>query len=215
MKWSKIDISFGLEDHTEEELSNQNLPFMVMLLIKRHKVAKNLIDNRGFPQSYHEEDVHWDGPRSIRCYPSSWHVPWYHPKIVVHFHQMHRLGGIVRIRREQASRDPNIRSGKFNISYNCILGRPFLLRFMAVIHTAYATMNMPGPKGIITIQADQWDALACENTSLLYAGRFVDKAAQDEAAKAAKTQGGSAPYMTSTAKPSTSRTPRTTVWTTT
>jgi hypothetical protein len=58
MKWSKIDISFGLEDHTEEELSNQNLPFMVMLLIKQHKVAKNLIDNRGFPQSYHEEDVH-------------------------------------------------------------------------------------------------------------------------------------------------------------
>jgi hypothetical protein len=42
----------------------------------------------------------------------------------------------------------------FEIGYNCILGRPFLLKFMAVIHTAYATMKMPGPKGIITIKFD-------------------------------------------------------------
>jgi hypothetical protein len=42
----------------------------------------------------------------------------------------------------------------FDIGYNCILGRSFLLKFMAVIHTAYATMKMPGPKGVITIKAD-------------------------------------------------------------
>jgi hypothetical protein len=33
----------------------------------------------------------------------------------------------------------------FDISYNYILGRHFLLNFMAVIHTAYATMKMPSP----------------------------------------------------------------------
>jgi hypothetical protein len=42
----------------------------------------------------------------------------------------------------------------FEIGYNCILGRPFLLKFMAVIHTACTTMKMPGPKGIITIKFD-------------------------------------------------------------
>jgi hypothetical protein len=42
----------------------------------------------------------------------------------------------------------------FNIGYNCILGRLFLLKFMTVMHTAYITMKMPGPKGIITIKAD-------------------------------------------------------------
>jgi hypothetical protein len=42
----------------------------------------------------------------------------------------------------------------FNIGYNCILGRLFLLKFMTVMHTAYITMRMPGPKGIITIKAD-------------------------------------------------------------
>jgi hypothetical protein len=48
----------------------------------------------------------------------------------------------------------------FDIRYNCILGSHFLLKFMAVIHTAYATMKMSGPKGVITIKADQCDALA-------------------------------------------------------
>jgi hypothetical protein len=65
----------------------------------------------------------------------------------------------------------------FDIGYNCILGRPFLPKFMVVIHTAYATMKMPGPKGVITIKANQRDALACENASLSHTGHFGDKVA--------------------------------------
>jgi hypothetical protein len=45
MKWSDMDISFGLEDHPDTELSEKNLSFVVKLLIGRHKVAKTLIDN--------------------------------------------------------------------------------------------------------------------------------------------------------------------------
>jgi hypothetical protein len=75
----------------------------------------------------------------------------------------------------------------FKIGYNCILERSFLLKFMAVIHTAYAMMKMPGPKGVITIKADQWDALACENATFTHAGQFSEKAAQEEAAKVVKT----------------------------
>jgi hypothetical protein len=67
----------------------------------------------------------------------------------------------------------------FNIGYNCILERPFLLKFMAVIHTTYATIKMPGPKGVITIKADQRYTLACKNASLSHAGRFSGKAAQE------------------------------------
>jgi hypothetical protein len=65
----------------------------------------------------------------------------------------------------------------FNIRYNSILRRPFLLKFMAVIHTTYAMMKMPGPKGVITVRADQRDALACENATLTHVGRFDEKAA--------------------------------------
>jgi hypothetical protein len=62
---------------------------------------------------------------------------------------------------------------------------------MVVIHTAYATMKMPGPKVMITIKTDQRDALACENVILTHAGRFGEKVAQEQAAKVAKMQGGS------------------------
>jgi hypothetical protein len=45
MKWSKIGISFGPKDHREKEPYNQNLPFVVKLPIKCHKVANTIIDN--------------------------------------------------------------------------------------------------------------------------------------------------------------------------
>jgi hypothetical protein len=58
----------------------------------------------------------------------------------------------------------------FNIRYNCILGRPFLLKFVAFIHTAYATLKMPSPKGVITIKANQCDSLDYENATLMHVG---------------------------------------------
>jgi hypothetical protein len=78
----------------------------------------------------------------------------------------------------------------FNIGYNCILGWPFLLKFMAVIHTAYATIKMPGPKGVITLKSNHRDVVACENAALTHAGKFGNKKAQDLAVKMAKIQQG-------------------------
>jgi hypothetical protein len=60
----------------------------------------------------------------------------------------------------------------FDIRYNCILGRPFLLKFIVVIHTTYAIVKMPSPRGVITLKSNQRDVLSCENTSLTHAGRF-------------------------------------------
>jgi hypothetical protein len=67
----------------------------------------------------------------------------------------------------------------FDIGYNCILRRPFLLKFMAVIHTAYATVKMTGLRGVITLTSDQRDAIACENVALTHAGRFDKEEAQN------------------------------------
>jgi hypothetical protein len=61
---------------------------------------------------------------------------------------------------------------------------------MAVIHTAYTIIKMPGPRGVITLKSDQRDALACENASLTHAGRFDEQEAQNLAAKITKTHGG-------------------------
>jgi hypothetical protein len=89
----------------------------------------------------------------------------------------------------------------FDIGYNCIPGRPFVLKFMVVIHTACATMKMPSPKSVITIKADQRDALPCENATLTHVGCFSKKAVQDQAAKVVRTQGGSTPLILPVPKP--------------
>jgi hypothetical protein len=86
----------------------------------------------------------------------------------------------------------------FNIGYNCIIGRPFLLKFMAVIHTTYATIKMPGPKGVITLKSDHRDTVACENAALTHTGKFDNKEAQNLAIKMAKIQQGNTSYRIAT-----------------
>jgi hypothetical protein len=70
-------------------------------------------------------------------------------------------------------------------------------------HTAYATIKMPGPKGIIVLKSDQRDALACENAALTHAGRFGENEAEELAVKVAKTHGGSTPVKIAAPKPPT------------
>jgi hypothetical protein len=45
MTWSDDYISFEPEDHLDTELFERNLPLIVKILIRRHKVAKTLIDS--------------------------------------------------------------------------------------------------------------------------------------------------------------------------
>jgi hypothetical protein len=89
----------------------------------------------------------------------------------------------------------------FNIGYNCILGRPFLLKFMAVINTTYTTIKMSGPKGVIVLKSDQCDALACKNATLTHIGWFGEKEAQELAVKVAKAHTGSTLVITAAPKP--------------
>jgi hypothetical protein len=72
---------------------------------------------------------------------------------------------------------------------------------MVVIHTVYATLKMPSPKGVITIKANQRDALACENATLTHAGRFGEKTAQDQATKVVKMHGSSTSFNSPTPTP--------------
>jgi hypothetical protein len=72
---------------------------------------------------------------------------------------------------------------------------------MTVIHTAYATLKIPSPKGVITIKTDQRDTLACENATLMHVGRFGEKVAQEQAAKIVKTHGGSTSFKSPSLKP--------------
>jgi hypothetical protein len=72
---------------------------------------------------------------------------------------------------------------------------------MAIVHTAYAMIKMPGLKGIIILKSDQHNTLACENAALTYIGRFGEKEAHELTAKMAKTHRGSTPARSVVPKP--------------
>jgi hypothetical protein len=196
MKWSDVGISFGPEDHPCMELSDRNLPFVIKISIGRHKVTKTLIDsgaslNLMMRKTFIEMGLNLAELTPMldtfdEIIPGQSFTPIKHIDLEV------SCGSGENKRREMLT----FEVASFDIGYNCIQGRPFLLKFMAIVHTAYATIKMPGLKGVITLKSNQCDALACENATLTYIGWFDEKEAQELAAKVAKTHGGSTPVRT-------------------
>jgi hypothetical protein len=166
MKWSNVDISFRPEDHLETELSECNLRCVVNLPIGRHKVAKTLVDNGTSLNLIMRKTFIEMGLNLLDLTPVH---DMFHGVILT---QSSTPIGRTDLEVSCGTGDNKLKEimmfkvASFDIYYNCILGRPFLLKFKVVIHTAYITMKIPCPKGVMTIMANQQDTLACENVSL-------------------------------------------------
>jgi hypothetical protein len=155
MKWWEVHISFGPEDHPMMELSNRNMPLVVKLPIGRHKVAKTLIDNGAslnliMGKTFIEMSINL---ANLNPMHDTFHdvIPGQSSTSIGRIDLEVARGWGDNKHKEMLM----FEVASFNIRYNCILRRPFLLKFKAVIHTAYATMKMPSQKGVITIKADQ------------------------------------------------------------
>src|SRR5215216_1598107 len=74
------------------------------------------------------------------------------------------------------------------LSYNGILGRLALAKFMAASHYAYNVLKMPGPMGVLSIQSDKKDAIICVDQ--MYREAVAAEAVEDTApAKDSKRKG--------------------------
>jgi hypothetical protein len=182
MRWSDVDISFGLEGHPDTELSDRNLPFMIKIPIGWHKVAKTLIDSGASLNLMMRKTFIEMGLNLAKLTPvhDTFHgiIPGQSSSPIGRIDLEVSCGSRGNKRMELLT----FEMANFDIRYNCILGRPFLLKFMVIIHTVYATIKMPGPQGIIILKSDQRNALACENTALTHIERFSEKEAHELAA---------------------------------
>jgi hypothetical protein len=183
------------------ELSDKNLPFIIKTPIGRHKVAKTLIDSGASLNLMMGKIFIEMGLNSSDLTPmhDTFHgiIPGQSSTPIGCIDLEVSCGTGENKRREILT----FKVASFDIGYNCILGRPFLLKFMAVIHTAYTTIKMSGPRGIIVLKSDQRDAVACENATLTHVGRFDEKEAQELATKVAKAHRGSTLIRTAAHKP--------------
>jgi hypothetical protein len=147
MRWSDDYISFGPEDHPDTELSERNLLLIIKISIRRHKVAKTLIDNEASLNLLIRKTFIEMGLKLSDLTPVH---DTFHGIIIG---QASTPIGRIDLEVSYGTGENKYREmlmfevASFDIRYNCILGRPFLLRFMAVIHTAYAIIKMPGPRG--------------------------------------------------------------------
>jgi hypothetical protein len=140
MRWSDDYITFEPEDHPITELSERNLPLVVKIPIGRHKIPKILIDsgaslNLIMRKNFIKMGLNLSDLTPVhdtfhRIIPGQASTPIGRIDLEVSF------GTEENKRREMLTFEVT----SFDIGYNCILGRPFLLKFMAVIHTAYATI---------------------------------------------------------------------------
>jgi hypothetical protein len=190
MKWSEVNISFGPEDHPITELSDRNLPFVIKIPIGRHRVAKTMIDsgaslNLLMRRTFIEMGLSLADLTPVQ---DTFHeiIPGQSSMPVGRIDLKVSCGSGENKRREMLT----FEVASFDIGYNYILGRPFLLKFMAVIHTTYEIIKMSGPRGIITLTSDHRDAVACESVALTQAGKSGNKEAQDLAVKMAKIPQG-------------------------
>jgi hypothetical protein len=143
MRWSNVDISFGPQDHTDTELSDRNLSFMVKLPIGWHKVAKTLIDkgaslNLNIRKTFIEMGLNLNDLTPVH---DTFHgVISGQSSTLIECIDLEVSCGTWDNKRKEVLM---FEVASFDIGYNCILGRPFLLKFMTAIQTAYATMKMP------------------------------------------------------------------------
>ena len=68
----------------------------------------------------------------------------------------------------------------FKSSYNAILGRPALAKFMAVPHYVYMIMKLPGPHGVITVPSSPKEAFMCDRASLETVGQLPKHGPADD-----------------------------------
>jgi hypothetical protein len=144
MRWSDIDISFRPEDHPDAELSYRNLSFIIKIPIEHHKVAKTLIDSGASLNLMMRKTSNEMGLNLANLTPM--HDTFHGIIIGQSSTPIGRINlevscGIGENKRREML---TFKVTSFDIGYNCILGRPFLLKFMAIIHTVYATIKMSG-----------------------------------------------------------------------
>jgi hypothetical protein len=147
MRSSDNYISFGPEDHPDMELSERNLSLVVKIPIGRHKVVKTLIYSGASLNLLMRKTFIKMSLKLSDLIPihDTFHgiIPGQTSTPIGCIDLEVSCGTEENKHREMLT----FKVANFNIGYNCILGRPFLLRFMAVIRTAYTTIKMPGSRG--------------------------------------------------------------------
>ena len=166
LKWSEVLIQFDIRDHTLNLYDGPLLPLIINPYIGNYMVGRTLIDsgsdlNLLFANMYNNLGL----PRKCLLPVRE---PFYGimPGISAYPHRRINLQVTLREGENTRSEFLMFEVVDFDSAYNCILGQPFLKKFMAVAHFAYSVLKVPGPRGLMTIHGDRKGAVSCDMKTL-------------------------------------------------
>src|SRR3954468_11025972 len=143
LKWSSTPIGFDIEDHRDRTTTVGCLPMLVSPTIRNLKVTKMLVDggaglnliSSAVLQKLQVPDGELEETGSFQAINPGRSKPKGKITLPVTF------GSELNFRIERITFDV----ADFPLTYNGILGRPALAKFMAASHYAYNMLKMPGP----------------------------------------------------------------------
>ena len=159
LKWSHMPITFHAGDHPDRTSGVGVLPLVVSPTINNIKVTKMLVDggaslnliSTAIFERMHIPEGKLRATGSFQGINPGATKPKGQISLPVTF------GTSANFRTEMIVFDV----ADIPLSYNMILGRPALAKFMAASHYAYNTLKMLEPDGVITVKVDKKDAIFC------------------------------------------------------
>jgi hypothetical protein len=177
LDWSDKPITFDQGDHPDCVLSPGRYPLVVDPVIGNARLTKVLMDGGSSLNIIYAETLGLVGVdlSMIRAGAAPFHgiVPG---KRVLPLGQLDlpiSFGTPSNFRKETLT----FEVVGFRGTYHAVLGRPCYAKFMVVPNYTYLKLNMPGPKGIITIGSTYRHAYECDVECVEYAEAIAESEA--------------------------------------
>ena len=173
LRWSESPITFDRSDHPDVVPKPGRFPLIVDPLVGTTRLTKSLMDGgSGLNLMYLNTFVALGLSREkLRPSPHPFYgvVPGKQSIPIGQIDLPVTFGDADNYRTETLTFEVVDFSGPYHI----ILGRPCYVKFMAVPSYAYLKLKLPGPAGVITVEARARQALACEQSSIEMAAAAV------------------------------------------
>jgi hypothetical protein len=169
LRWLEVPISSSRDDQWTSFSEPSKFPLVLDLVVAEVKLTRVLIDDRSGLNLIFASTLRKMGlDLTDMLVPSK--SPFYG---IVPGNAAHPLGTVVlpvtfSTRENYRTEFIKFEIANFESSYHAILGRPALVKFMAVLHYVYLLLKMPGRSGVLTLRGDLKKSNDCNQEAIQY-----------------------------------------------
>jgi len=177
LNWSSTPITFNQDNHPDKVVAPGVYPLVADPIIVNARLSKVPMDGSSSLNIIYLETLDLLGIKRTQLQPSAgrFHgvVPRKKALPVGRIDLPVCFGTVANFRKEVLT----FKVVGFRGTYHTIIGRPGYAKFMAVPNYTYLKLNMPGPKGAITVSSSYEHAYECDDECVEY-GEAVENSTE-------------------------------------